>query len=116
MRSKSWLRALAAAMTRTPCATRSWTKAWPQPPAAAVTSAVVPGASFAVRWKGPVGDIVENTGDPPAWLYYVRVSNLEAARARAEARGAKVLSEAPVPAGRALYLNDPQGAAFGLRS
>jgi predicted enzyme related to lactoylglutathione lyase len=61
-----------------------------------------------------LGSIVENTEGPPAWLYYVRVPDITRARARAQDRGAKLLSEAPVAAGRALRLVDPQGAAFGL--
>jgi predicted enzyme related to lactoylglutathione lyase len=61
-----------------------------------------------------LGGIVENTGGPPAWLYYVRVPNIEGARVHAQTRGATVLSEAAVAAGRACHLVDPQGAAFGL--
>lgn len=53
---------------------------------------------------------------PPAWSYYVHVDDLDAAVARASAKGAKVLyGPMEVPDGtRAAQLVDPQGAVFGL--
>ncbi|MDB4958473.1 MAG: doxorubicin biosynthesis enzyme DnrV [Myxococcales bacterium] len=53
---------------------------------------------------------------PPSWMYYVTTSDLEAALARAKAKGAKVLNgPMDVPGGqRIVQLLDPQGAAFAL--
>jgi len=53
---------------------------------------------------------------PTAWVYYVHVADLDAAIARAKAKGATVLVEAmEVPGGeRIAQLLDPQGAAFAL--
>ena len=53
---------------------------------------------------------------PPSWMYYVVVADLDAALARATARGARVINgPMPVPGGqRVVLLLDPQGAAFAL--
>lgn len=53
---------------------------------------------------------------PPSWMYYVTVQNLDAALARAMAKGARVLNgPMEVPTGqRIVQLMDPQGAAFAL--
>jgi predicted enzyme related to lactoylglutathione lyase len=53
---------------------------------------------------------------PPAWMHYVSTGDLDAAIARATARGAKVLNgPMDVPGGgRIAQLADPQGAAFAL--
>ena len=53
---------------------------------------------------------------PAAWLYYTQVADLDAAVARANAKGAKVLNgRTEVPGGaRIAQLMDPQGAAFAL--
>jgi uncharacterized protein len=55
-------------------------------------------------------------GVPPAWLYYVSVTDLDAAVARARKRGGKVLmGPADIPGGgRIAQLADAQGAAFAL--
>lgn len=55
---------------------------------------------------------------PSAWLYYIRVSDLDASLARARAKGAYVLNDPmDVPGGgRIVQLADPQGAAFALHS
>jgi uncharacterized protein len=53
---------------------------------------------------------------PAAWMYYIEVADLEAAVARAQAKGAKLVT-APmeVPGGsRIAQLTDPQGAFFSL--
>ncbi len=53
---------------------------------------------------------------PPAWLYYTQVADLDAAVARAKAKGAKLMNgPMEVPGGaRIAQLMDPQGAAFAL--
>ncbi|MFP2903867.1 VOC family protein [Pyxidicoccus sp. 3LFB2] len=53
---------------------------------------------------------------PPSWMYYVTVNDLDAALARATAKGARVLNgPMEVPTGqRIVQLMDPQGAAFAL--
>ncbi len=53
---------------------------------------------------------------PPSWMYYVTVEDLDAALARAKAKGARVLNgPMQVPGGqRIVQLMDPQGAAFAL--
>ncbi|EPX60184.1 doxorubicin biosynthesis enzyme DnrV [Cystobacter fuscus DSM 2262] len=53
---------------------------------------------------------------PPSWMYYVTVEDLDAALARATAKGARVLNgPMEVPGGqRVVQLMDPQGAAFAL--
>jgi len=53
---------------------------------------------------------------PPSWMYYVTTADLDAALARATARGARVLNgPMAVPGGqRVVQLMDPQGAAFAL--
>ncbi|HEU4532500.1 MAG TPA: VOC family protein [Polyangiaceae bacterium] len=55
---------------------------------------------------------------PPSWMYYITTDDLDAALARAKARGARVLTEPmEVPGGqRIVNLLDPQGAAFSLVS
>jgi len=53
---------------------------------------------------------------PPAWMYYVTVTDLDGALARAKGKGARVLNgPMEVPGGqRIVQLMDPQGAAFAL--
>jgi uncharacterized protein len=53
---------------------------------------------------------------PPSWMYYAVTADLDAALARAKARGARVLNgPMEVPGGqRIVQLMDPQGAAFAL--
>ncbi len=53
---------------------------------------------------------------PAAWLYYTQVADLDAAVARAKARGAKLLNgPMEVPGGaRIAQFTDPQGAFFAL--
>lgn len=53
---------------------------------------------------------------PPSWMYYVTVTDFDAAFERAKAKGARVLNgPMPVPGGqRIVQLMDPQGAAFAL--
>ena len=53
---------------------------------------------------------------PPAWMYYVTTSDLDAALARAKTKGARVINgPMEVPGGqRIVQLVDPQGAAFAL--
>jgi predicted enzyme related to lactoylglutathione lyase len=53
---------------------------------------------------------------PPSWLLYITTDELDAALARAQAKGARVLNgPMEVPGGqRIVQLMDPQGAAFAL--
>jgi predicted enzyme related to lactoylglutathione lyase len=53
---------------------------------------------------------------PPSWMYYVTTSDLDAALARAKAKGARVINgPMDVPGGqRIVQLMDPQGAHFSL--
>jgi len=53
---------------------------------------------------------------PPSWMYYVTVTDFDAAFERAKARGARVLNgPMDVPGGqRVVQMMDPQGAAFAL--
>lgn len=53
---------------------------------------------------------------PPSWMFYVTTNELDAALARAKAKGARVLNgPMEVPGGqRIVQLMDPQGAAFAL--
>jgi predicted enzyme related to lactoylglutathione lyase len=53
---------------------------------------------------------------PPSWLFYVTTGDLDAALARAKAKGARVLNgPMDVPGGqRIVQLMDPQGAAIAL--
>jgi predicted enzyme related to lactoylglutathione lyase len=53
---------------------------------------------------------------PPSWMYYVTTGDLDAALARATAKGARVINgPMEVPGGqRIVQLLDPQGAAFAL--
>jgi predicted enzyme related to lactoylglutathione lyase len=57
-----------------------------------------------------------STGRRPAWLYYIRVADLDASLARAQSRGATLTSGPnPVPGGsQVATLTDPEGAAFAL--
>jgi predicted enzyme related to lactoylglutathione lyase len=53
---------------------------------------------------------------PPSWTYYTQVADLDAAVARAKAKGGKLMNgPMEVPGGaRIAQLMDPQGAAFAL--
>jgi len=57
-----------------------------------------------------------NMPGPPAWLYYARVADIEAALEAATQRGSTVLLPPVTVAGggRAAVFADPQGAAFGI--
>lgn len=71
------------------------------------------------RGKQPFGGMFTKSKEmkmPAAWLYYTQVADLDAAVARAKAKGAKVLNgPMEVPGGaRIAQLMDPQGAAFAL--
>jgi predicted enzyme related to lactoylglutathione lyase len=66
-----------------------------------------------------LGGIMTKPKDMPApshWMYYVEIAGLDAAIARAKAKGAKLLNgPMEVPGGaRIAQLQDPQGAAFAL--
>jgi len=54
--------------------------------------------------------------NPPFWLYYVQVADLDAALERAKAKGARLLNgPMEVPGGaRIVQLADPEGALFAL--
>lgn len=51
---------------------------------------------------------------PPAWTYYVTVSDLGAAVGRVKAGGGNVFVENDIPGGRIAMCTDPQGAMFAL--
>ncbi len=65
------------------------------------------------------GGMMSKTPDmktPPCWVYYIHVDDLDAAVARATAKGAKTLvGPITVPDGTVIaQLTDPQGAVFAL--
>jgi hypothetical protein len=65
------------------------------------------------------GGLMKKTPDmkmPPCWVYYIHVDDLDAAIARANAKGGKTLfGPIEVPDGtRVAQLTDPQGAVFAL--
>lgn len=66
----------------------------------------------------PVGGVFRKPAEmpgPPAWLYYVKVADLDAALGKVGKRGGKVLNgPMDVPGGRIAQCMDPQGAAFAL--
>ncbi len=50
---------------------------------------------------------------PPAWMYYVRVPDLDASAAAVTANGGKIMQPPmDIPGGRIFMATDPQGAAF----
>ena len=65
-----------------------------------------------------LGGMFNRTADmpgPPSWLYYIRVSDLDAALQRVSAGGGRMLNgPMEVPGGRIAQCLDPQGAAFAL--
>jgi len=65
---------------------------------------------------GGMMDLPKGGPLPPAWLYYLSVSDIDAAIARAKKRGGKLLNgPLDVPGGgRIAQLLDPQGAPFAL--
>ena len=65
---------------------------------------------------GGMMDLPKGAPMPPAWLYYVSVSDIDAAIGRAKRRGGKVLNgPVDIPGGgRIAQLTDAQGAAFAL--
>jgi predicted enzyme related to lactoylglutathione lyase len=68
------------------------------------------------QYGGMMSKTKEMQQMPNAWLYYVEVSDLDAALERAKGKGARVLNgPMEVPGGaRIVQLMDPQGAAFAL--
>jgi predicted enzyme related to lactoylglutathione lyase len=53
--------------------------------------------------------------EPPAWLAYFTVADIDASAAKIGELGGRVLfGPVPIPAGRILVATDPQGAAFAL--
>jgi predicted enzyme related to lactoylglutathione lyase len=73
---------------------------------------------FATR-ADPVGGMMTSPPGapwPPHWQYYFNVGDIDAAKARVEAGGGKVLmGPEQVPTGQwILQVTDPQGALFGL--
>lgn len=65
---------------------------------------------------GGMMTIPKGTPMPPMWLYYVEISDLDAAIARAKKKNAKIMNgPMDVPGGgRIVQMMDPQGAAFAL--
>ena len=66
-----------------------------------------------------LGGMYDKTADqpgPPAWLYYIRVKDLDSAVATVRDKGGKIVVEPmEVPGGSRIAVGlDPQGAAFGL--
>lgn len=68
------------------------------------------------RMLGGMYDKADDQPGPPAWLYYIRIADLDAAVGKARAGGAEIIVEPmEVPGGsRIAVAIDPQGAAFGL--
>lgn len=62
------------------------------------------------------GTMQAEQGAPPGWNGYIAVDDIDAAAAKAEAAGAKVMIPvSPIPGiGHFAMLLDPQGACFGL--
>jgi predicted enzyme related to lactoylglutathione lyase len=58
----------------------------------------------------------KDAGMPPSWIFYASTSDLDAALARATAKGGKILNgPMDIPGGgRIAQLTDPQGALFAL--
>jgi predicted enzyme related to lactoylglutathione lyase len=53
--------------------------------------------------------------EPPAWLAYFTIADIDASAAKVGELGGRVLvGPVPIPAGRILVATDPQGAAFAL--
>jgi predicted enzyme related to lactoylglutathione lyase len=75
---------------------------------------------FGVGDKGMGGMMTTPKGNPapPSWLYYFQTRDLDAAMARAQKQGAKVLNgPMEVPGGaRIAQMMDPQGCAFALHA
>jgi predicted enzyme related to lactoylglutathione lyase len=63
-----------------------------------------------------IGGMMTNQKQPPGWIYYVTVADLDGTLDSAKAKGAKVLNgPMEVPGGqRMAQLTDPQGAVFAL--
>ena len=67
--------------------------------------------------EAPIGGMMTNTTPPrPFWNFYFNVADINAAKARVEAAGGKVLlGPMQVPGGQfVLQAMDPEGAVFGL--
>jgi uncharacterized protein len=59
----------------------------------------------------------QNEGEPPHWMPYITVADLDATLAKAESLGATIiLPPMPLPedSGRIAIIKDPQGVATGL--
>lgn len=89
-----------------------------------VLRTVNPGASDEYIVYGaydePLGGMFTRPSDHPlpiGWVYYIQVSELEVARARAEEQGAQIVTLAvEIPGrGRTAQIIDPQGASVALR-
>jgi predicted enzyme related to lactoylglutathione lyase len=64
---------------------------------------------------GSIGDVADRPGVHTHWMFHFGVPDLDAALARASARGAIVIGPYRLPSGaRVAACDDPQGAAFGL--
>lgn len=79
------------------------------------------GAMYQMYGRGErmLGGMYDKTAEmpgPPAWLYYVTVEDLDAAKERVEGNGGTVqVGPMEVPGGgRIVMAQDPQGAAFAL--
>jgi len=66
---------------------------------------------------GAIGDIAARPGVHPHWLFFFEVAALEPAIAATRTSGGVVLDTLTTPSGeRVCVCDDPQGAAFALRS
>ena len=63
-----------------------------------------------------IGGMYNKSEDPPAWLFYLRVGDLDEAVKKVKAKGGTIVVEPmEVPGGSRIAVGiDPQGAAFGL--
>ncbi len=75
-----------------------------------------PGYSMWVAGETPVGGVTEQAGVPPHWMAHLAVEDVDAAAARAEELGGRVLTPGTdIPeVGRFAIVADPQGASFSL--
>jgi uncharacterized protein len=67
--------------------------------------------------SGSIGDITGKPHIHPQWLFFFRVSDIEAAMAHVRSRQGLVIGPTTLPDGRCVAVcNDPQGAQFALMS
>ena len=74
-----------------------------------------PGMTMFAGASGPFAAVAQREGKPSGWVPYVKVQDVDAAAAKAEAAGATVVSpRAKGPAGDFVVIRDPGGATLAL--